>query len=158
MFLRNLSFLLLIIFFTSCDKFSFTKTTTAAKLDTIVDFTSVDTFPSFKECDSIIDKTKKATCFRDTIHQKLREQLQKHSFTVKDSIDETIFVDVLINTKGKVILEKIKSTENLKNQLSNLDSILKVCVGNLPLIYPAIKRGIPVTTQYQLPIRIQLKE
>lgn len=158
MFLRNFSFLLLIFLFTSCDKFPFSKKEELQKLDTIVDFTSVDTFPSFKECDSIINKTKKSNCFRNTIHQKIREELQKHSFTVKDSIDESIFVDVLINTKGKFILKEIKSSLNLKNQLSDLDSILKVCVGNLPLVFPAIKRGIPVTTQYQLPIRIQLKE
>ena len=29
---------------------------------------------------------------------------------------------------------------------------------NIPKIYPAIKRGIPVKTKYILPIRIQFKE
>ena len=39
-----------------------------------------------------------------------------------------------------------------------LDSLLQQSVTKLPTIYPAIKRGIPVTTAYKLPIRILLKE
>lgn len=156
--MRIFSFLLLILFIASCDKFSLSKKEELQKIDTIVDFTSVDFSPSFKICDSLIDKAKKANCFRKTLHQKIRVELQNHSFTVKDSINETVLVNVLINTKGKIILEKIKSSQKIKDQLSELDSILKICVNNLPVIYPAIKRGIPVTTKYQLPIKIVLKE
>ena len=59
MFLRVFSFLLLIIFCNSCDKFSFTKKTSSSNsqgTDTILDFSSVDVSPSFKVCDSLIDK------------------------------------------------------------------------------------------------------
>ena len=59
-----------LFFITSCDKFSFTKNKNIQVIDTIVDFTSVDTYPSFKVCDSLIDKIKKSACFRKTIHQK----------------------------------------------------------------------------------------
>ena len=157
MFLRFFTFLLVIIFCTSCDKLSFTKNKDLHVLDTIVDFTSVDFSPSFKACDSLIDKTKKSDCFRKTIHQKIGEELQKHSLVIKDSIDEVVYVDVLINSKGEIIFKEITSTENLKQQLPQLDSLLKQSVQKLPAIYPAIKRGIPVTTKYRLPIRILLK-
>lgn len=158
MFLRVLSFLLLIVFFTSCDKFSFSKKDKFKELDTVVDFTSVDTFPSFKECDSIIDKTKKADCFRTTIHKKIGEELLQHSLSIKDSIDEIIEVDLIINSKGKVVFQNLKTSEKVSKQLPKLDSIIQLSVNKLPSIYPAIKRGIPVTSKYQLPIRIVLKE
>jgi hypothetical protein len=158
MFLRVFSFLILIVFFTSCDKFSFSKKSQKITLDTIVDFTSVDFSPSFKVCDSLIDKTKKSDCFRKTIHQKIGEELQNYTLTIKDAIDEVVFVAFLINSKGKIVFQEITSTENLKQQLPQLDSLLKVSITNLPKIYPAIKRGIPVTTKYSLPIRIALKE
>ncbi|WP_036826489.1 hypothetical protein [Polaribacter sp. Hel1_85] len=158
MFQRIFSFLLIIFFITSCDKISLSKNKNIQVLDTIVDFSSVDTFPSFKPCDSIIDKTKKSDCFRNTIHQKIGEELQKNLFTIKDSIDEIIYVDLLINSKGIFILDSIQSSNNIKKELPQLDSLLKVSVQNLPQIFPANKRGIPVTTKYQLPIRIQLKE
>ena len=157
MFLRFFTFLIVVVFCTSCDKLSFPRNKDLQVLDTIVDFTSVDFSPSFKACDSLIDKTKKADCFRNTIHQKIGAELQKHSLIIKDSIDEVVFVDILISSKGEVIFQEITSTENLKQQLPQLDSLLQQSVQKLTNIYPAIKRGIPVTTKYRLPIRILLK-
>lgn len=158
MFLRFFTFLIVVVFCTSCDKLSFTKNKDLHVLDTIVDFTSVDFSPSFKACDSLIDKTKKATCFRNTIHKKIGAELQNHSLIIKDSIDEVVFVDILITKKGEVIFQEITSTENLKKQLPQLDSLLHQSVQKLTYIYPAIKRGIPVTTMYRLPIRILFKD
>ncbi|ARV06461.1 hypothetical protein BTO04_07005 [Polaribacter sp. SA4-10] len=158
MFFRVFSFLIFIAFCTSCDKLSFNKNENTQVLDTIVDFSSVDVSPSFKLCDSIIDKTKKTACFRVAIHQKIGEELQQYSFTIKDAISETVFVHLLINSNGTISLEEVQSSENIKIQLPELDSLLKVSVLKLPSIYPAIKRGIPVTTKYKLPIRIHLKE
>lgn len=158
MFLRVFTFLFLLVFFTSCDYFSFSKHTNGPILDTIVDFSSVDTFPSFPVCDSIIDKQKKADCFRETIHRKIGEELKKHQFTIENAIEEVVFVDLVINAKGEFILDSIKSSSNIKKQLPTLDSVLKVSVLNLPKIFPANKRGIPVTTKYRLPIEISLKD
>jgi hypothetical protein len=161
MFLRVFSFLILIVFFTSCDKFSYkkySKRSAELTLDTIIDFSSVDISPSFKICDSLIDKQQKSDCFRNTIHQKIGAELKKHTFTIQDSINELVQVNLLINTKGKVVLETISSSENIKKQLPKLDSILALSITKLTAVYPAIKRGIPVTTKYKLPIRIQLKE
>ena len=158
MSLRAFSFLFVIFLCTSCDKFSFSKKSQKIALDTIVDFSSVDTFPSFKVCDSLIDKQKKSDCFRSTIHQKIGEELLQHQLTIKDSIDEIIYVDLIIDSSGVFILEAIQSSENIKKQLPELDSLLKSSVQKLPKIFAALKRGIPVTTKYNLPIRIQLKE
>ena len=161
MFLRVFSFLILIIFCNSCDNYPFvknTKTSNLKAIDTILDFSSVDVSPSFKICTAIIDKIEKTVCFRETIHQKIGEELNKFSFSVKDSILETVYVDLIIDAKGSIILEEIESSESIKSILPELDSLLKVSVSKLPIIYPAIKRGIPVTTKYRLPIRIQLKE
>jgi hypothetical protein len=158
MIFRAFIFFVLVIFCTSCDKFSFSKNKDLQDLDTIVDFTSVDFSPSFKICDSIIDKKEIASCFRNTIHQKIGAELQKHYLTVKDSINEVIYVDVLISSKGEIIFDETSTSENIKEQLPKLDSILKESVKNLPKIHPAIKRGIPVNTKYRLPIRILLKD
>ena len=127
-------------------------------LDTIVNFSSVDTSPSFKVCDSIIDKQKKNNCFRTTIHQKIGAELQKHQFVIRDSISEIVYVDLLINSKGKIILEAMDSSEEIKIKLPKLDSVLRISVDKIPNVYAAIKRGIPVTTKYRLPIKIQIKQ
>jgi len=127
-------------------------------LDTIVNFSSVDTSPSFKVCDFIIDKQKKNNCFRTTIHQKIGAELQKHQLVIRDSISEIVYVDLLITSKGKIVLEAMESSEEIKNQLPKLDSVLRISVDKIPNVYAAIKRGIPVTTKYRLPIKIQIKQ
>ena len=127
-------------------------------LDTIVNFSSVDTSPSFKVCDSIIDKQKKTNCFRTTIHQKIGAELQKHQFVIRDSISEIVYVDLLINSKGKIVIEAMASSEEIRIQLPELDSVLRISVDKIPNVYAAIKRGIPVTTKYRLPIKIQIKQ
>ena len=156
MFLRGFSLLLMVLFITSCDKFSFSKNKNIKDLDTIVDFSSVDTFPSFKPCDSIIDKTKKTDCFRTTIHQKIGAELLQHTFIIKDSIDEIIYVDLIISSEGIFTLHAIQSSNNIKKVLPQLDGLLRESVEKLPKIYAANKRGIPVSVKYSLPIRIKL--
>ena len=161
MFLRVFTFLITIIFCTSCDYFSTTQnknTSTENSLDTIVDVSSVDVSPSFPVCDSIIEKTKKTTCFRTTIHQLITEKLSENKLTSKDSIDEIVNVHLLINSKGNIVFKELESSERIKNDFPQLEILLKTSVESLPKIYPATKRGIPVTTQYILPIRIKLKE
>ncbi|WP_299013000.1 hypothetical protein [uncultured Polaribacter sp.] len=158
MSLRVFTFLLVLISFTSCDKFSFTKSKKAPVLDTIVDFSSVDVYPSFKNCDSIIHKQKKADCFRATIHQKIGTVLKSHQFVIKDAINELVLVDLIINQRGNFILDTIRSSGKIKQQLPELDSLINESFANIPCILPAVKRGIPVTTRYQLPIKIELKE
>ena len=156
--LSSCFFLFILLSFYSCDKFTFSKNNKNLQiLDTIVNFSSVDTSPSFNICRAIIDKQKKSECFRNTIHQKIGAELQQHEFIIKDSISEVIYVDLLITSNGSIILESIESSKKIKEQLSKLDSILKVSVDRIPNIYPAIKRGIPVTTKYRLPIKIELK-
>ena len=158
MFLRIFSLFLLFLFITSCDNFSFSKNKNLQAVDTIVDYTSVDFSPSFKVCDSIIDKHQKSNCFRTTIHQKIGAALQKYQFVIRDSISEIVYVDLLINSKGKIVLEAMDSSKEIKIKLPKLDSVLRVSVDKIPNVYAAIKRGIPVTTKYRLPIKIQIKQ
>lgn len=145
------------VLFSSCEFFNFKKIENQQVIDTIVDFSKVDTSPSFVECKDKIDRERLA-CFRSTIHQKLSENLAIHQIKVKDSIDETISVFLSINSKGNISLKEVVSSDNIKTQISSIDSLLKISVDKLPKISPALKRSIPVNTEYQLPIRIIFKK
>jgi len=158
MFLRVFSFLILVIFCTSCDKFPFSKKNQLPVLDTVINFNEVDFSPSFAVCDSLVEKDAKSACFRTNIHQKIGEELQKKVLTIKDSVDEIVIVHLLIDAKGILKLEQIEASEVIMEQLPTLDSLLAISIQNISKIYPAIKRGIPVKTKYILPIRVQFKE
>jgi len=147
----------LLFSFTSCEYFSFEKNKNIEKIDVDVDFTSVDVSPSFKVCDSLIEKEKKNTCFRTTLRQEISSSLAKQSIQVPQSVDETIEVAITIQSNKEVKLTSIKSSDSLLVILPSLKAILKKSVEELPAVYPAIKRGVPVTTVYKLPIRIAVK-
>jgi len=95
--------------------------------------------------------------FRTTIRQEISSNLAKQSIQVAQSVDETIEVAITIQSNKEVKLTSIKSSDSLLVILPSLKAILKKSVKELPSIYPAIKRGIPVTTVYKLPIRIAVK-
>ena len=122
-----------------------------------VDFTSVDVSPSFKVCDVFIDKVKKNTCFRNTIREEIAKSLSKYSIKVKQPLDETITVTMIINSNKEVKLMNIDASETLIKEIPVLHEMIEKSIADLPNVYPAIKRGIPVTTQYKLPIKIKLE-
>ena len=122
-----------------------------------LDYSSVDVSPSFRVCDSLIEKDKKDTCFRTTLRQEIFSSLAKQSIQVPQSVDETIEVAITIQSNKEVKLTSIKSSDSLMAIVPSLKAILKKSMEELPAVYPAIKRGIPVTTVYKLPIRIAVK-
>lgn len=122
-----------------------------------IDFTSVDVSPSFKVCDTLIDKSKKTDCFRTTMRQEIYKSLAKHSIKLTHSIDETIEVVITIHSNKEVKLSAIKVSDSFLREIPRLQEMIKKSIEALPEIYPAIKRGIPVTTAYTIPIKIKVE-
>jgi len=154
---RRLIILSILISFCSCDYFSFKKNPNQEKLDTIVDVRSVDVFPSFKICDSIIEKTQKTDCFRNTIHREIAKSLTNQNIKVRRSVNETITVTITIQANSKMVLKSVDASEDLYKEIPKLKEYLEKSIEELPNIFPAIKRSIPVTSEYTLPIRIKLE-
>ncbi|MDP2542631.1 MULTISPECIES: hypothetical protein [Tenacibaculum] len=151
---RYVAFLICALLCSSCDFFSYPKKNSAQALDTIVDFTKVDISPSFYKCKDLLDEAK-ANCFRKEIHRRITTKLKQHNFVTKNSLDEEVLIDILINKEGEFVLVELTTPDTVTNQLPELDSIVKLAIEKLPRISPATKRGIPVVTKYQLPIKIK---
>ncbi len=141
----------------SCNYFSNDGNDLKSKLDTVVDFTTVDISPSFKECEQLLDD-EKTECFRTTIRQHFTNGLRQNQLTSDEDISETIVIVLRISDKGKMKLKKIKSSDEIQDKFPELKLLLNQIVSEIPNLYPATKRGIPVTTEYQLPIEIQTQE
>ena len=155
--MRYFFYIGIVLSFTSCDYFSFEKNENLDKIDTDIDFTSVDFSPSFKVCDTLIDKSKKTNCFRKTMRQEIYKSLEKYSIKLKHPIDETIEVVITIQSNKEVKLSAIKVSDSLLREIPRLQEMIEKSIEALPDIYPAIKRGIPVTTAYTIPIKIKVE-
>ena len=156
--MKYLHLLVIILCFSSCDYFSFERKKNVQELDTIVDRSSVDTFPSFGVCDSIIDKEKKANCFRETIHREISTQLSQEQIKVKKPIDEIVNVIITVQANDQLNLRSFKASDSLLAMIPDLKERVTKSIQKLPKVRAAVKRGIPVTSEYKLPIRIKLND
>jgi len=122
------------------------------EVDTIVDFNTVDAFPLFPNCKDIPSRKKQQICFQLEISQHIYASLKQYQLNVKEIVNDTILVKLKIDILGKTSLSAIQISAKTKELLPEFDSILKVSLQNLPTLQPAIKRDMPVTTEFTLPI------
>lgn len=122
------------------------------EIDTIVDFNTVDAFPLFEQCAEIPSREKQQICFQLAMSQHIYALLKAYNFEVNEEISDTILVKLKIDSKGVTSLSEIKSAELTKALLPQLDSVLGVILKDIPVLKPAIKRDMPVTTAFTLPI------
>lgn len=124
-------------------------------LNAVIDYTKVDVSPTFKNCKNLSIK-KNSVCFSEEINKRMQASLITYNFVTEQAINETVLIDLLIDNRGSFRLKKITASIAIKNQLPKLDSVLGSAIKKLPIITPAFKRGIPVTTQYQLPLKVEV--
>ncbi len=155
MFYRLLLFFI-IITCTSCTNGLSSKTNTLQGLDTIVDFSKVDVSPYFKICEKLLKK-EKTHCFRTNIQLYFIKKLKKLELSSEQSINEMITVVLLVDKKGKTSLQELTLTDNITVNFPDFENEIHQMVDDLPQLYPALKRGIPVTTEYKLPINIKVQ-
>jgi hypothetical protein len=159
MYLRIILYLFSVSLCFSCGFFEKIKESafSSKRIDTVIDYTRVDVLPAFPICDSIIDVTQKNRCFINKLYIHFSQELLEHTFDVPEFINETVTVTLKIDAKGKANLVSIVSSADVKKIIPLLDTIIKESVAKLPILFPALKRGIPVATVYELPIVIKLK-
>jgi hypothetical protein len=62
----------------------------------------------------------------------------------------------LVSKNGEIKIFQTQTHELTKQQIPELDSILKSSLEGLPKLYPAIKRSQQVQTVFQLPIILRV--
>ena len=151
---RTLIYLFIVsIISVSCSYFETNKETAKSiVVDTVVDFNTVDDFPLFPNCKNIPSRDKQQICFQMEMSQHIYAALKEHHLNATDSINDTVMVKIKVDNLGKISLSGILISDRTKQQLPNFDSIVKVSLQSLPTLAPAIKRSIPVTTEFILPI------
>lgn len=155
---KGIVFLVLLIF-TSCKYFNVEKTSSNAILEEELqtfNWNEVDEYPIFETCNASENKLEKKSCFENTLTKNIFSNLASKEIIVNQDINQTILVHFQISEKGKLNLIKAEIDTLITQQIPNLESLLHQTLDSLPKIYPAIKRGQHVKTQFTLPIAIQV--
>lgn len=143
----------------SCEYFNAKKTSSEAilkeELQTF-NWNDVDEYPSFSICDSSTTKQERKQCFENTLTTYITTYLRKDTIVVTQDIKDTIQLQLQVSGKGLLLLVDIQVDSLTLHEIPNIKELLAQSLDSLPKIFPALKRGQQVKTEFKLPIIIQV--
>ena len=119
---------------------------------------AVDTYPTFTSCDSIIEKEASKICFQNVLLNSVNNFLEAQKLVVFEDINDTITLNIEIDKQGLLSVKSIDLKAKTALQIPKIDSLLRASLTKLPKIYPAIKQAQQVTTEFQLPVIVKIKD
>ena len=151
--------IILCLIIQSCEQFKVKKTTPEAILNEELqtfNWKTVDVYPSFMDCDSMLVNEEKKSCFESTLYTEINAFLQEQTIVVNHDINDTLQLQLQVSAKGAVELLEFNADSTTKAQLPELKQLLLRSLNALPPIQPAIKRGQPVTVAFEMPLIIRV--
>ena len=122
-----------------------------------INWKEVDEFPSVAECEKIENKTERQQCFFEYMTQLIQHKLSIDTLSILYPELDTIEVKVTVFPNSRIIFEPLFPKDSVAYDTVKIDSILKARLVGFPKINPAIKRGIPVKTQFILPVILKVE-
>lgn len=117
-----------------------------------IDWNDVDNYPLFENCDESTSKTVQRECFESELLTHFSATLQEFEFVIDPEVDHTVFVDFLIDREGKIIVVNIEKDKRIDGLMPEFNGVISQSLRNLPPLAPALKRGIPVSAKFRIPI------
>jgi hypothetical protein len=158
--LKQYYLFLVFIFFNSCQYFDkqipSEKELLQKELKSI-NWKEVDEYPSVVDCEKIDDKKQRQQCFFEVLTQLIQEKLSVDTLSVLYPELDTIEVKVTVFPNATMQFEPQFPKDSVAYDKIKIDSILKVRLVDFPKINPALKRGIPVKTQFILPVILKVE-
>ena len=118
----------------------------------------VDEYPSFKECESITTKDEKLKCFTDRLSKAYQEALNSQKLAIGGALSDTIKVTLVVSNEGVLSVKSVEASDKTLELLPDLEKILKDKTAGFEFVRtPAKKNQVSVTTEYVLPLVIDVK-
>ena len=153
--MKKIVFLLVIILFSSCNYIQKSVPNEKELLEKelkSINWNQVDHYPSISSCDSLVTKELQKQCFFNYLKGAIQQKLNTNSLKIINPKIDTIQVKITVLPNSTLVFEPQFSTDSLSYTKKKMDSILKVKLVDFLKINPAMKRGIPVKTQFILPV------
>ena len=117
----------------------------------------LDENPSFKEGEDIATKDEKLKCFTGNLSKLYQEMLNSQKLAIGDALSDTVKVTLLINNEGIISVKEVEMSEKTKELLPSLGELLMSETENFPPIIPAKKNQVNVSSEFVLPLVIDVK-
>ena len=158
--MKQYSLFLVFIFFNSCQYFDKQVPSEKELLQKelkAINWKEVDEYPSVVDCDKIEDKKQRQQCFFEVLTQLIQQKLCNDTLAMLYPELDTIEVKVTVFPNATMQFEPQFPKDSVAYDKIKIDSILKARLVDFPKINPAIKRGVPVKTQFILPVILKVE-
>ncbi|MBU2060428.1 MAG: hypothetical protein KKH44_01075 [Bacteroidetes bacterium] len=122
-----------------------------------INWNEVDEYPSFVDCNKMDSKTERQQCFFQYLTTLIQEKIMVDTLSIMYPELDTIQVLVTVFPDSKLKFEPQFPKDSVAYDTIKIDSILHARLIDFPKVNPAIKRGIPVKTQFVLPVIIKVE-
>lgn len=120
-----------------------------------VNWNEVDEYPSVVDCEKLKDASQRKQCFFEFLIANILQKLPVDSLSKVFPKLDTIKVKVTVLPNAIMEFEPQFPQDSVAYDTVKIDSILRARLVDFPKVNPAIKRGIPVKTQFVLPVIIK---
>ena len=122
-----------------------------------INWNEVDEYPSVSQCEKIEDKALRQQCFFEFLTSEIQQKLSIDTLSILYPQLDTIEVKVTVFPDATLKFEPQFPKDSVAYDRVKIDSILTARLTNFPNINPALKRGIPVKTQFILPVILKVE-
>jgi hypothetical protein len=120
-----------------------------------INWNEVDEYPSVADCEKLTDPTQRKQCFFEFLTTAIQQKLAVDTLSTIFPKLDTIEVKVTVFPNSTMEFEPQFPKDSVAYDTIKIDSILHIRLVDFPKVNPAIKRGIPVKTQFVLPVIIK---
>ena len=146
---------------TSCEFFASPETKTRELVEeelSAIDWNEVDQYPLFAACEESSSKPEQQSCFEQNLVLHLSMSLQDFEFQSEESLSDTLYVDFMVDNQGRISVVSMDKNAGFSKQNPEFERIVSRSLRSLPKLEPAIKRGIPVSSRFRIPLVLQTDE
>ena len=140
---------------TSCEWFASTETKTRQLVEeelSAIDWNEVDQYPLFDTCEETASKPEQKTCFEQNLVMHLSMSLQDFEFQSDQRLADTLYVDFMVDPQGKIFVVSMDKNAAFSKANPEFERIVSRSLRSLPRLEPALKRGIPVSSRFRIPL------
>ena len=159
--MKLLKLLLVVVCCSSCQYFETEKISSDTFYEEelkAIDWTEVDRYPAFAICDTLSEKKQQKKCFENELANHLQQGVKDQGVMAIQDLNDTIVLSFSVSKEAKLTIIQMQMDSLLQREFPHLKDSLLYSLDALQLLAPAYKRGIPVTTQFTLPIVVKTED
>ena len=122
-----------------------------------INWSQVDEYPSVNECEKLTNEAQRKQCFFEFLTSTIQQKLNLDTLSIQYPELDTIEVKVTIFANATMQFEPQFPKDSVAYDKVKIDSILHARLVDFPKVNPALKRGIPVKTQFILPVILKVE-